>query len=123
MPETPLVLVEQNKAPQSLWYLVSGKATLKRANQEDMLITGPGFIGEISWMTSGPASATVVADVGTELLCWNYADLKRAIRYSAKLETALEAIIAQDIAKKLANSRPIESPSAPTDPQPTTEPT
>ena len=106
-----LVLVEQNKQPMSLWYLVSGQATLHRDGQTDITIVAPGFIGEISWMTSGLASATVTAQPGVELLKWDCADLRRALRYNPKLEVALEAIIAQDIARKLANSSPIAKTS------------
>lgn len=105
--ETPLVLVEQDAQPTALWYLVSGQATLHRDGQDDIVITGPGFVGEISWMTSHPASATVTAHVDVELLKWTCQDLRRAMRYKPQLEVALEAIIAQDIARKLAKSSPI----------------
>lgn len=107
----PLVVVEQNKQPMSLWYLVSGQATLHRDGQADIAIVAPGFIGEISWMTTGLASATVTAQPGVELLEWDCADLRRALRYNPNLEVALEAIIAQDIARKLAISSPIAKPS------------
>jgi len=71
-------------------------------------------------MTAGAASATVVATPGCEVLQWRCADLRRATRYNAKLEVALEAIIAQDIARKLASSRPFEQtpPEAQPDAQP-----
>lgn len=113
--DAPLVLVEQNKRPDMLWYLVDGNATLRREGQDDVVLSGPAFIGEIAWMTTGLASATVIADAGVELLGWTRNDLRRAMRYNAKLEIALESLIAQDIARKLAKSRPFES--APADAQ------
>ncbi|MEL6957391.1 MAG: cyclic nucleotide-binding domain-containing protein [Pseudomonadota bacterium] len=110
--DAPTTLVEQHKKPEHLWYIVRGQVLLKREGQPDVTVTRPGFIGEIAWMTSSPASATVIADKGVELLCWKHSDLRRAMRYSAKLELALEALIAQDIANKLAQSRPIEAGTA-----------
>jgi len=118
--DAPLVLVEQGRRPENLWYLVSGHATLQRNGQPDVILPAPGFVGEIAWMTAGAASATVVATPGCEVLQWRCADLRRATRYNAKLEVALEAIIAQDIARKLASSRPFAQtpPEAQPDAQP-----
>jgi hypothetical protein len=117
--DAPLMLVTQGKAPDYLWYLVSGEATLQRDGQADVTISGPCFIGEIAWMTASPASATIIADGGVELLRWTSRDLRRAMRYNGKLEVALQAIIAQDIARKLAKSRPIEHIPPQPDPEPT----
>ena len=101
-------LVVEGKPTQDLWYLVSGTVVVKRDGRPPATITRPSFIGEIAWLTRGPASATVIAEPGSVLLRWGEADLRRKARRSHRLEMALDALIAQDLAAKLARSHPIE---------------
>ena len=101
-------LVIEGQPPSELWYLVSGEVVVKRKGRDPARIVRPGFIGEIAWLTKGEASATVVAPPGSVLLRWNEKDLRRKARRSHRLELALDALIAQDLAAKLATSDPIE---------------
>lgn len=100
-------LVVEGQPTQDLWYLVSGTVVIKRAGRDPAKITRPSFIGEIAWLTKGTASATVVAEPASVLLRWNKEVLQRKARRSHRLEMALDALIAQDLAAKLATSHPI----------------
>lgn len=111
--ETSTLLTREGARPEALWFLVSGQLSLERADHPSVLMTRPGFIGEVAWMLKDKASATVVAHPGAELVRWDHADLARATRKSQRLEMALEAAIAVDIAQKLSRSRPIEAISDP----------
>ena len=111
--ETPTILTREGAKPEALWFLVSGRLTLERADHAPISITNTGFVGEIAWMLKDAASATVIAEPGAELVRWDHTDLAGATRKSQRLELALEAAIAVDIAKKLARSRPIETAVGP----------
>lgn len=110
-PQETTVLVHEGQPIDELWFLVDGTAKIMRKGLEPGLLEGPGFIGEIGWLSGTPASATVVIEPGAELVHWRAADLRRAARRSERLELALEALIAQDLARKLARSHPIGAAS------------
>lgn len=101
-------LVVEGQPTRGLWYLVSGAVVVKREGNDPATITRSSFIGEIAWLTKSTASATVTAEPGSVLLRWNKEDLRRHARRSHRLELAIDALIAQDLATKLATSHPIE---------------
>jgi len=88
-----------------LFLVVSGNMSLRR----DGVIgdIGPGsFVGEISYLIGGTASADTFAPVGTEYVSWNRADLAKQTKKSPALSNALDALLNHDVAKKLSTSRP-----------------
>lgn len=107
--EEPVVLVREGVAPDTLWFVASGALDLDREGQARVRFGGPCFVGEIAWLRGGTASATVTARPGAELVRWQRADLARAVRKSQRLELALDAVIAQDLAHKVARSTPLAS--------------
>ena len=62
------------------------------------------FVGEIAFVTKGPASATVTVRPGALYIKWSSADLVRAQSKNDRLRNALALIINADMAKKLAES-------------------
>lgn len=93
--------------PDALWYLVQGTAMLARSDAPPVRLAGPGFVGEIAWMTGGTASASVAAEPGAEVVRWDHARLGDCVRRNMRLERALEALIAQDLSCKLAARKPL----------------
>lgn len=112
---TALILTREGEPSDKLWFFIDGRLTIERSGQPAMCLGGCGFVGEIAWMTRGAASATVTAAPGTELIEWSAQDLRRATRRNHRLEMALEAVIAQDLARKLSSSNPIGSAHVPAD--------
>lgn len=107
-PGETTVLVREGQRAEQLWFLVQGTVHLKRKGSETAVLSQPGFIGEIAWLSGTTASATVIVQPGSELLRWDVDDLYRAAWRSERLQMALEALIAQDLARKLARSHPIK---------------
>lgn len=107
--ETPSVLTQQGAPPDALWFVVEGVITLERDGQPTTRLNGPCFVGDIAFMNKSVASASVTAEPGCEVLHWAMRDLRPALRRNHRLEVALEALIAQDLARKLAKSTPIEN--------------
>lgn len=89
----------------SLYLVASGNMILLKdgANSE----IGPGyFVGEISYLIDGPASADVIAPKGTEYIRWDRSKLAKQTKGSPAISNALVALFNRDIAAKLAVSRP-----------------
>lgn len=103
------VLTQQGEPVEKLWYLVEGTMRVERFGQPAVDIHQSGFVGEIAWLTQGAATATVTAREGAQLLSWPTKSLRRATRRSARLELALDSLIAQDLARKLSTSHPIDT--------------
>lgn len=116
------VLVTENQPAGSLWYLVDGALSLERAGQEPTRLTNSGFVCEIAWLTGGVASATVIAEPGCCLLRWDKESLRKAVRRSQRLDLALDSLIAQDMARKLSRSRPLDISEMSRDQKPVASP-
>ncbi|PUB10909.1 cyclic nucleotide-binding domain-containing protein [Yoonia sediminilitoris] len=102
-------LTTEGAKPDSLWLLLDGWVELRRHGQAPIKIYGPCFVGEIAWLTGGNASASVEVKPGADLVRWQHGSLRRGLRRNHRLELALEALIAQDLARKLSYSTPITS--------------
>lgn len=98
-------MTRQGERPDALWFLVSGRARLRKGGQAGEL-EGPCFVGEIGWLTGSEASADVTALPGAALVRWDRFALRRTTRRSVRLENALDAAIAADMARKVATGRP-----------------
>ena len=102
----PSILTQQDAPPDALWFVISGSVTLKRQGHAAMAISDGCFIGEIAWLRAGNASATVTVSPGAELVCWSHRDLHRLLKRNQRLDIALQALIAQNLANKLSTSFP-----------------
>ncbi|WP_143526181.1 cyclic nucleotide-binding domain-containing protein [Roseivivax lentus] len=102
-------LVTEGVRPDSLWLLLDGDLMLNRHGQAPTQITGPCFIGEVAWLQGGGASATVTVNPGADVVRWRHDSLNRGLRRNHRLELALEALIARDLASKLSRSAPIDA--------------
>ena len=100
-------LTIEGQRPTDLCLLLNGDLTLKRKGQIPTTISGPCFVGEIAWLTGGTASATVTSHKTCDVVKWQHEDLRKLFRYNHRIELALEALIAQDLARKLSQSAPI----------------
>lgn len=102
--EIPLRLTVAGRSPEHLWFVISGELRLEKGGETTHL-EGPLFVGEISWLTHAPSTATVIAQPGAEFVEWDRRELRRAARRNPRLRTALEALVARDLARKVAHGR------------------
>jgi len=101
--ETPLT--REGVPPEALAFLVSGGMRIRKGDV-DLVLPGPCFVGEVGWMLGTPASADVAAVPGSDYVLWPRDDLRRAMRRNPRLETALDALVAHDMARKVAAAAP-----------------
>jgi hypothetical protein len=98
------LLTREGETPDSLCFVMSGRLRIaKYARRFD--IDGGCFIGEMSWMPDAPASAAVTLPAGARHIVWPRDKLDRPSRRSPRSPPALEAMIAQDMARKVAPGR------------------
>jgi len=104
-------MTEEGAAPDALWFVAEGRIGLDKFG-ESVEIEGPCFIGEIAWLQGVPATASTRLLPGATAVRWPCGPLRQATRRSPRLATALEALIAQDMARKVALGRPKVAPAA-----------
>lgn len=88
-----------------LFLIASGDMILKRDGVEVRIGEG-NFVGEISYLIDGPATADVIAPAGTEFVRWERKQLSAQLEKSPALSNGLSALFNRDIARKLSISRP-----------------
>lgn len=91
--------------PEFLYAVSAGEVILRREEQ-DATIGAGNFIGEISFLLNGPATADVIAPAGVEYVRWNRDQLIKQMNKSTRLSNAVSALFNKDIARKLSVSWP-----------------
>jgi len=95
-----------------LFIVSSGNMMLRRDTHDISL--GPGnFVGEISFLMDGPATADVIAPKGVSYIRWDRETLKAQMNKSMRLSNAVSALFNKDIARKLSVSWPIDESRRP----------
>ncbi len=99
------VLTTQHKRPDHLFLVSAGTMLLQRGDKTVKLGAG-NFVGEISFLIEGPATATVIAQPGATFVRWHRKDLTDVMDRSPRLANAISSLFNKDIARKLAVSWP-----------------
>ena len=106
------LLLQHGAAPTHLYLTISEGFALHR-HGDDALI-GPGnFLGEVSFLLEGPASATVRALPGSDYVAWDIHELTRLMDRSPRMANAISVLLSKDIARNLAVSFPQKIPALP----------
>ncbi|MEP5730076.1 MAG: hypothetical protein ABJL67_11985 [Sulfitobacter sp.] len=103
------MLLEQGVTPRYLFLTTTDGFILQRNGQNAEL--GPGnFLGEISFLLGGAATATVIARPGTSYVSWDLDDLRHLMAKSEPISNAVSVLLNRDVARKLAVSFPTSGP-------------
>lgn len=100
-------LTTAGAAVPGLFLIVEGTAELHRKGGTFPIRQGH-FVGEISFLIGGAASATVTAHDGTRYIFWERAALQRLLDRSPSLANGIGALFNRDLARKLSVSAPEE---------------
>lgn len=94
------VLTMEGEVPDRLYYVMSGDIEIEKAGRR--FGDQPGtFIGELSFLTHTPASATVRLAGGSVYVSWDRETLARALRRKPGMKQGLDTLMTQDVAAKL----------------------
>ena len=94
-------LVAERSEPDRVLVIASGRAVVSRAGRE-VAALGPGsFVGEMSFITGEPASASVAAAEPLRVVEWSAASLRRVLDKNPSVQSAMQLIFGTDLAGKL----------------------
>jgi hypothetical protein len=100
------VILNEGEKPDALILLYSGTATVQRSNDNRSVeLQGGTFIGEMSMLTDGPASASVYAGSEIRAFCWPRKNLDALFKKNPHLKASFLMVIASDMAHKLRFER------------------
>jgi hypothetical protein len=97
-------LTSEGQAVSQLVYIADGIIKVEHADRV-VAICGPGdYIGELSFLSGNPATATAIVVKPTRALVFDQAKLTAAIGNDAQLRRTLESALNKNLAGKLARS-------------------
>jgi len=107
------ILALEGRHITTLTLIYDGLA-LVQAEQAALATLGRGsFIGEMSFLTGNPASATVRTIQPTRCLSWRVEELRKAMQNDEGLKAAMQAVFSKDLLEKLAQQQAEERSTKP----------
>ena len=99
------ILLQEGDRPTRLFLTISDGFAVVHGTQHAEL--GPGnFLGEISFVLGGPATAIVVAKPNAKYVVWDTDELQTLLDHSPAMANAVSVLLNKDIARKLSISFP-----------------
>lgn len=102
--EAPLLI--EGEKPAQLHYLLKGEAEIFK-NGIRARIQPDTFLGEIAFLNTSTASATVHLLESAECITWDADQLRKLMRNDKTIDIAMRGIFNHDLAAKVAGSVPI----------------
>jgi hypothetical protein len=96
-------LTEEGKQLDKLFYVLEGDIEVRKGERNIPVEAGM-FVGEIAFLKSVPASATVIAKPGTHYISWSHDALNKTITRHDGLKQSLGLMLSSDLASKVARS-------------------
>jgi CRP-like cAMP-binding protein len=98
------ILIKENEKTNSLLVLFEGKFRID-VDGKTLTILNPGsFIGEISFLTGGTATATAISETESRLYCWDKKSLLKLLDSNPNMDVEMSKIFSSDLVNKLIKS-------------------
>lgn len=94
-------LTAQNEVPNKLYFIQNGTVAVIRDSKEIARTSDGTFIGEMSFVSNGNASATTITRTQTQLITWDRLSLERLLSRNPTLSILLKHSISVDLTKKI----------------------
>ncbi|MGB0505408.1 MAG: Crp/Fnr family transcriptional regulator [Pikeienuella sp.] len=95
------LLTAEGHKPDRLHFTCAGEFAAEK-DGKTFKIPPLTFVGEVSFMLDAKASATLVAESGARLVSWEVGRLRSTLSSHPDLKQAFEALLARDMAEKVA---------------------
>ena len=95
------VLTKQGKKVPALYFIYNGEVNVVVDGKTIVQLRDGYFVGEMSFTLEQAANADVVVAVPTRILYWPQDILQDLLKRNPAMKNAVEAMITQDLAKKL----------------------
>jgi hypothetical protein len=96
------VLISEHQDVERLMLVYDGTATVHLEHKPITYLRENSFIGEMSFLTGNPASATVKAATSMRIITWHKAQLYDLMAKEADLKNGLQTLFSYDLADKLS---------------------
>lgn len=96
-------ILVQNEIPDTVYYIIKGHAKVQKDGGTTRLSHG-SFLGEIAFLTAGPATATVSLEDDAACINWTHAVLHKLGQSDVAIDIALRGLFNHDLAHKVARS-------------------
>jgi len=94
--------LSREAAPQDkLYFIIKGIPTVTKMGTSFPMAERI-FVGEVAYLTGKGSAATTSVRAGTEVLSWDLSRLRKSTARTPRLKLALDAVISQDLARKVA---------------------
>lgn len=100
------VLAVDQKPLDAVMLIYNGLAGVEKDGKEVAKLKDGNFIGEVSFITEGAATATVRALMPTRYIAWPKAAVKALLNRNPSMRFAMQAMLSTDLSKKLMRRAP-----------------
>lgn len=95
-------LTEVGKLPQSLWLVIEGQINVNLPNGKNIILDRGQFLGEQSFLTDEPASATSKSGQGgTKVLVWDREKLLKFVKKNSQFFEIIRLVLLSDVISKV----------------------
>lgn len=100
------VLAVEHKPLENIMLIYNGLVSVERKGESVAQLKDGSFIGEISFMMGGEASATVRALEPTRYVAWPKERIRRLLNRNPSMRFAMQAVFSTDLSRKLLRRAP-----------------
>ena len=100
------VLAVDQKPLDAVMLIYNGLAGVEKDGKEVAKLKDGNFIGEVSFITEGVATATVRALMPTRYIAWPKGAVKALLNRNPSMRFAMQAMLSTDLSKKLMRRAP-----------------
>lgn len=100
------VVAIEGQALDSVMMIYNGRLSVEVKGKQLAELQDGNFIGEVSFISGGEATATVRATEPTRYLTWKKKDIDQLLKRNPGMRLALQAMLSTDLSRKLANRTP-----------------
>jgi CRP-like cAMP-binding protein len=102
--EPGLLLAQENQPLKDLSLVVSGHCRIERAGQTVAMLRDGALVGELTYATGAPATASVIVTEPSRLFQVDCVALRQFLQKNEDIAAALEASVSGDLRRKLAET-------------------
>lgn len=95
------VLAIEDQPIDRVMLIYNGAVNVESKGEQVAQLKDGSFIGEISFIRGGAATATIRAAEATRLLSWSKESLKQLLNRNPSMRSAMQAVLSTDLTKKL----------------------
>ncbi len=100
------VLAVEKETLTAVMLIYNGLVSVESNGKEVVRLRDGNFIGEVSFITGGTASATVRALRPTRYITWPKAEVTKLLNRNPSMRLAMQSMLSTDLSKKLMRKAP-----------------